>query len=96
MRPINFPEANFVFKGKDDGSIIDLPVMKTDIGAYSCWKLTPEDVKQIIETGVLWVGVYGGFHPPVLLTSGTPPEVVMERHAKDLPPDMRMRIEDAS
>ena len=55
MEPINFEGANCVF-GKDQPEYLPLPAHKDENGVVlTCWKLTPEDIQQIQETGVIWL-----------------------------------------
>lgn len=74
MQPIEFPEQNKVFKapeGMDNCS--DLPVCEcidfnfnTPV-IISKWKLTPEELQKVNETGEIWLSVVGQGMPPVCL-----------------------------
>lgn len=84
MIPIAFDEANIVLDKPDGvdydiceplnvlaGAVIDgdgeaCPMM------ISCWKLTAEELEEIIRTKRVWLKVAGVSHPMVLL-SGTKP-----------------------
>lgn len=55
MEPINFDGANCVY-GKDQPEYMPLPAHKDENGVVlTCWKLTPEDMQRIQETGVIWL-----------------------------------------
>lgn len=92
MIPIDFAESNFTWKGDGD-QISDLPVLKTPLGSYSCWRLSAEDIRTLLETGCIWVGIGGTAHPPVLITVNEPTEIMMERKMHALPVDMQMRLD---
>ena len=53
----------------------DLPVTKYvnaengECGVESCWELTPEEIKQIQETGKIYLYIQGSIVPPVLITT---------------------------
>lgn len=56
MEPIKFDGANVVY-GAEQPEYIPLPAQrnpKTGV-VLSCWKLTPQELKKIQETGVIWV-----------------------------------------
>ena len=66
MKPINFDVANVVY-GENQPEYIPLPaerVGKPETGQINtCWELSPDELKQIQETGKIWVS---------LLTFGLP------------------------
>lgn len=72
MKPIRTETTNVVYtlEGCDD-----LPVTKYvnadngEEGVESCWELTPEEIKQVQETGKIYLYIQGGIVPPVLLTT---------------------------
>lgn len=53
----------------------DLPVTRyinadnNEEGVESCWELTPDEIKQIQETGKVYLYIQGNTIPPVLLTT---------------------------
>lgn len=56
MEPCKFDGANVVF-GAAQPEYIPLPAQvnpKSGV-VLTCWKLTPEEVKKVQETGVIWV-----------------------------------------
>lgn len=51
MRPIDFAEANMVFHGP---GYVDLPGHLDDEISTFCWKLTPQEIAEIVITGKIW------------------------------------------
>ena len=72
MKPIETKTTNGVYTLE---GCQDLPVTKyTNVsngaeGVESCWELTPEEIKQIQETGKLYLYIQGNIVPPVLITT---------------------------
>ena len=69
-RPVQFPEANFTWKGwpadDDEIEVEDLPAYRTKYGlTISCWELSPEEIAEVARTGKVWINVYAKTHPPV-------------------------------
>lgn len=58
MEPIKFDGVNVVF-GANQPEYIPLPAQvnaKVDTGiVLTCWKLSPEELKKVQETGVIWL-----------------------------------------
>lgn len=79
MEPIKFEGCNAVF-GETQPEYIPLPAERRgdrNLGEIlTCWKMTPEELKQIQETGQIWLSVLTFNKPlqPVLL-SATKPEI---------------------
>lgn len=74
MEPINFDGANCVY-GKDQPEYMPLPAHKDENGVVlTCWKLSPEDMQRIQETGVIWLEMLTFNKPlmPVRLDSQKP------------------------
>ena len=81
--PIQFPEANTVWRGQ--GDVADAPAYRTidRYGQYAdrpdisitCWQLTDDEVEEIRRTGVAWLHVWG-HHPPVHVGGHCPFDVV--------------------
>lgn len=78
--PIDFEHANANFhKPKDmtDEQCQTLPAWR---GNYpdgqsviiSCWKLSKEDIEEVLKTGVVWLHVVGGITPPVSIDTQNP------------------------
>lgn len=71
MEPIKFDGANVVY-GANQPEYILLPAKKRPNGeVITCWKLSPEELKQIQETGVVWCAVLTFNEPlqPILLAT---------------------------
>lgn len=74
MKPIVIPETNAVFKL---GGCGDLPASKASDEngqnyIISAWEISPEELKLLNETGILYLSVVGTGIPPVLLTVQNP------------------------
>ena len=74
--PVNFPEANTVWKGwpsdETRPEVADLPAHRHELGTVSCWKLTDEEKAEVARTGVVWLHVFGNQHPPVAACGTSP------------------------
>ena len=68
--PIDFEQAQYIWKG--EGDVENLPVYQEDGLAISCWELTPEEVKCIVDTGKVWLRVWTNYHPPVNVSGENP------------------------
>lgn len=72
MKPIKTETCNAVYTLEGCN---DLPVTKytndanNECGVESCWELTPDEIKQIQETGKIYLYIQGNVIPPVLLTT---------------------------
>jgi len=72
MNPINFPQVNEIHgppEGMTSEECMDLPVHHA-IGEeqevfISCWELSDEEIKTILETKKLWIWQYGNFVQPI-------------------------------
>lgn len=76
MKPIEFKEQNAIL-AKNQPQYRPLPVhiVGDDNGAViSCWQLTPEEKKKVMETGVIWFSTMTFGHPlqPQLPSADTP------------------------
>ena len=74
MKPIETPDTNVVFKLEGCG---DLPACAAhdENGVnyvITAWEMTPEELKEINETGIVYLSIVGTSVPPVLLSSGCP------------------------
>lgn len=72
MEPINFKGANVVY-GKDQPEYLPLPAKKRDARGevITCWQLSPEELKKVQETGVIWCSILTFNQPlqPILLAT---------------------------
>jgi len=69
-QPLAFPEANVIYyppAGMED-DVLPLHVRRGDGCLISCWKLTAEEVAEILRTGVVWLSVLGRGLPPVMIS----------------------------
>lgn len=77
MEPIKFDGANVVF-GAEQPEYQPLPAERRGKGQtgeiLTCWELTPDEIKRIQETGVIWLSVltFGNLLQPVLLSADKP------------------------
>lgn len=74
MKPIKFEETNAVYGAKQP-EYEPLPAHKADDGTVTtCWELSPEELKQIQETGVIWLSLLTFNQPlqPILLRTEKP------------------------
>ena len=74
MEPVNFDGANVVY-GANQPEYMPLPAFRKENGEiWTCWKLSPEDLKRIQETGVIWLAMLTFNLPlqPVLLSPDCP------------------------
>ena len=71
MEPIEFEGCNVIY-AKDQPEYIPLPAKKMEDGTVTtCWKLTPDELERIQETGIIWLHMLTFNQPlqPVLLTT---------------------------
>ena len=54
MEPVEFEQQNTVY-AKDQPEFLPLPAYVNAEETISCWKLTPDEIKKISETGILWL-----------------------------------------
>lgn len=77
MLPIDF-KYRLMYLGKPadmtDEECSSLPVWHDGESYVSSWKLNPEELKQIQETGTLYIRVIGAGHPPICPTVECPIE----------------------
>ena len=76
MKPIKTENTNSILKapeGEKD-SVEDLPITRLQYrdgihAVESCWKLSEEELKEIIKTGKVYFVCLGDTHPPILLST---------------------------
>lgn len=72
MKPVETENTNAVYTLE---GCLDLPVTKYinanngEEGVESVWELSPDEIKQIQETGKVYLYIQGSTIPPVLLTT---------------------------
>jgi len=65
--PVDFEGANSILYG-GSGDVRDLSVFSDGHQVISCWRLSPEELQLVAQTGVIWFCSLGKSHPPVLIT----------------------------
>ena len=78
MEPKQFDGANCVY-GANQPEYKDLPAQRYDgpLGqVVTCWKLSPEELRKVQETGEIWLSLltFGNPLQPVMLTVDHPGE----------------------
>lgn len=78
---VPFPEANAVLVGSPEdkaaGTVFDLPVhryrdLDQNPHVISCWQLSPDELAEVMRTGVVWLHAWGTTHPPICVTGKKP------------------------
>jgi len=65
---VGFEGANHVFQApKGATDCVDLQVYADGSQIISCWRLSKEELKQVTETGVVWVRINGSGMPPIYI-----------------------------
>ena len=70
-QPVEFGQVNYQWHGEGDTGT--LPVYR-DLqtgGNVSCWELSAEEQIEVLQTGKVWLTVWGT-HPPVALQGSDP------------------------
>lgn len=76
MKPVVFPQANMVYKAAPgtEQAVQDLPANVEQGVVTSCWELTPDEVRVLVQTRRLWVSVFsGGVCSPIMPAVFMPP-----------------------
>ena len=68
--PIDFEQSNRSWYGYGDTG--DLPVYQEGDQSISCWQLTEDELKEISQTGMIWLRVWAGNHPAVYVGGENP------------------------
>jgi hypothetical protein len=75
MKPIEFKEQNEVLAkppNMTDKECQSLNVFTDGKQSVSCWEITDEELKEIIKTKKIWLGVIGNAHPLVFIEAFKP------------------------
>ena len=75
MEAISFPEQNIIFNKPEsmtDEECGPLPAYRGEGQIISCWKLSPEDLAKVQETGAVWLSIVGLQQPPVWVGPDSP------------------------
>lgn len=65
--PVGFEGANLLLSGEKAGCR-DLEAFYANGEFISCWRLTAEELETVAATGVVWVSVFAGSQPPILIS----------------------------
>lgn len=65
--PVGFEGANLLVSGEEAGCS-DLEAFHKDGMFISCWRMTPDELAKIVETGVVWLAVYAAQLPPTMVS----------------------------
>ena len=69
MEPVRFDRVNVILRGPEGSDIKDLPVYSDETrGCISCWKLSGEELMNVLQTKTIWLAVTSEKHPPVMLS----------------------------
>jgi len=82
MKAVEFKGQTKVFtkpSGMTDAECGSLAVNFNGEQSVSCWELDENDIKNILKHKRVWLGVLGGGHPPVFLTTDEPVQVSIEK-----------------
>lgn len=60
---------NQTLQGDPEKNISDLLVHRNFDGFISCWQLTEEELKMVLETGKIYIQVRGNGHPPIAVAA---------------------------
>lgn len=64
MEPIRFEGCDPVAYGENQPEYKPLPGMTiTNSEVITCWRLSPEEIEKVKETGVLWISMMTFGHP---------------------------------
>ena len=70
--PVRFESANMCWKGDPEvGSDLHVFQCPTTGESVSCWALDEEELKEIVRTGRIWIGVLGP-HPYIRVMGNYP------------------------
>mgnify|MGYP001095557830 CR=1 FL=1 len=73
MKPVKFKHHNQLLgppPGMNENECMTLPVFTDGKQCLSCWELSDEEIKEIIETKRIWLAVMSGnSQPPVWLST---------------------------
>lgn len=70
--PEKFADATQVYVGPEGAGIAPLPVHVTSQTVVSCWRLTPLEIQEVLETGRIWIHVLGHNVLPMAVSGHDP------------------------
>lgn len=77
-QPVDFPEANLTLvppEGAED-DCIPMRVRRLDGQLVSRWKLSPDEMIEVLRTGEVWLSVWGQRTAPPVMVSAHKHEVI--------------------
>ncbi|MFX0011347.1 MAG: hypothetical protein ACFE9R_13610 [Candidatus Hermodarchaeota archaeon] len=89
MKPVDFKGSNHSFgkpvdwNEKEKGECGSLPVNNNGEVSWSCWELDEHDLKQIMETKRVWLGIWAGKQHPVCSVHAYEPVQVTQFNYKN-------------
>ncbi len=103
MKPVHFKEANFLFRkpeGMSQSECGDMPCLVEEKAGLvtSCWKMTDEELAEVIRTRQVWLSVkqfpvaptsLDGIKPIKTLTIQLAPEAVSDLQKKGILPKQK-------
>ncbi|MCP3729263.1 hypothetical protein M9978_02380 [Sphingomonas sp. MG17] len=77
-RPVDFAGSNLLLTAPPgcEDRVIPLPVLRDNGQIVSCWQLSAAEIREIAETGVIWLSVWGERTAPPVLVTGLEAEVI--------------------
>ena len=72
MKPVKTETCNAIYTLEGYNDLPATQYINADTGedgVESCWELTPDEIKQVQETGKIYLYIQGNIVPPVLLTT---------------------------
>lgn len=76
MKPVNTETTNAILKGTEGSGVIDLPITRLqgpngEPMVESCWELSEEELKEVINGEKVYFLCMGHTHPPILISSSS-------------------------
>ena len=70
-KPTTFPEQTMTWAAMP-GDYGALPAYRNEEVSISKWELSAQEIVAILESGAIWLAVYGGIQPPVYVSPEYP------------------------
>ena len=68
-KPVGFEGANsLMLAPKGSADCIDLQVFNDGDQVISCWRMSDEEIANLVETRCVWLSIKGGGMPPVMVS----------------------------
>ena len=75
MRPVRFPQVNTELtppKGMSEDECTTLPVFCDGEHVISCWEFNGDELMEILQTGRVWLWIWGKTQPPAVVATDDP------------------------